>query len=488
MDLQTKHLSGKNAKGFLGTLLITGVVLLSAALSLMQGVSVPKISTIIVFTVVIIANVIAFQMLKMKKAYMYFSCASIAVVSCVTLLLFEEPGVYALLYPVAILMVMYNVQALSIIAAVLAVVLTVIHGIVMLMAGRVTASEVCVEVIMVIVAYILSIVVAFLQMRQSKESMEAVRSGAESQAQTSDLIVQLAENLNEKFVKAQQVSDNLNETMTTSHVSVSEIAESTKLNAEAIEQQTNQTSDIQQSIQNVGDEAKQMGEISGRANETVQDGVELINRLKAQAGEVAKINMETRATTEALNESIRDVQAITETILGISSQTNLLALNASIEAARAGEAGKGFAVVADEIRTLSEGTREATQQISEIIERLTEDAQSAAESMTQSADFAQKQNELIEETGKKLFDIKAETDELYRGVCQVNHSVDFIITANAAIMDSITNLSATGEQVAASTDTALSISDSSMTALKEMNGLLSEIREIAAHMEEAAQK
>ena len=55
-------------------------------------------------------------------------------------------------------------------------------------------------------------------------------------------------------------------------------------------------------------------------------------------------------------------------------------------------------------------------------------------------------------------------------------------------MDSITNLSATGEQVAASTDTALSISDSSMTALKEMNGLLSEIREIATHMEEAAQK
>jgi methyl-accepting chemotaxis protein len=295
--------------------------------------------------------------------------------------------------------------------------------------------------------------------------------------------VELAEQLNRKFVQAQEMSDTLNETMDTTHASVSEIADSSKMTADAIEQQTSQTSDIQQSIQEVGEQARNMGAISDRTNTTVEEGVVLIDKLKAQAEEVAKINIETRTTTQALNESIKDVQAITETILGISSQTNLLALNASIEAARAGEAGKGFAVVADEIRTLSESTRQATEQISSIIERLTKDAQSAAESMTQSANVAQQQNVLIEETGNKLNDIKTETDELHEGVMQVNGSVQNIISANSMIMDSITNLSATSEEVAASTDTVLSVSDSSMDALKDMNGILGEISAISRQLQ-----
>lgn len=143
--------------------------------------------------------------------------------------------------------------------------------------------------------------------------------------------------------------------------------------------------------------------------------------------------------------SIKEVEEITATILGISSQTNLLALNASIEAARAGEAGKGFAVVADEIRDLSEGTKQATEQISAIISRLISDA-------------------------------------LNGNVMRVSQAVEDVVAANTAISDSISNLSATSEEVAASTESSLALSDSSMNALKEMNEVLNEIYEISESM------
>lgn len=68
----------------------------------------------------------------------------------------------------------------------------------------------------------------------------------------------------------------------------------------------------------------------------------------------------------------RKIEAIIDDINEIASQTNLLAMNAAIEAARVGTNGTGFGIVAGQIRSLSEESKQASENIRKILAVLTE--------------------------------------------------------------------------------------------------------------------
>lgn len=145
------------------------------------------------------------------------------------------------------------------------------------------------------------------------------------------------------------------------------------------------------------------------------------------------------------SKEVEQINALTSTIMEISSQTSLLALNASIEAARAGEAGRGFAVVASEIGSLADQTSKAIADISEIVKAVNEAVANMADCLEETTTFLEQtvlsDYKEFEQVGDQ-YQVDADTFEssmngVKDSMLQLSDSIEAIAQAISGINDTV---------------------------------------------------
>jgi len=191
----------------------------------------------------------------------------------------------------------------------------------------------------------------------------------------------------EEFKRPIQLVHDSVGSVTRSSEEVSDIGNNLSL---GIENQMKAFKEITISMNEIGDQAKLNAESATNAKKLSGD-----SQTSAEDG-----NKQMKRMVEAMNEiniSSEKISKIIKVIDEIAFQTNLLALNAAVEAARAGKHGKGFAVVAEEVRNLAARSAKAAKETTEMIE---DSSKKVTTGTTIAKDTAQALDEILLSTTK----------------------------------------------------------------------------------------
>ena len=395
-------------------------------------------------------------------------------------------SLYPYLIPVMIVMVMYLDKKVTISLGVVYIILNIIKAITnfkTLMFPDLAIEIAMIENIISILTIVSTVLGSKLLTNFMRENISEIEKASEERERTTENILNVTEEVGGHVEVLKASLDELNESSSQVCTAMEQIGQGNDENVNAVEIQTQMTSDIQKLVEETEKMTLEAVEAAEEMMNILNKSLEDMQSLVVKSEENTEIGNQMMKAAEKQQNSSERAMNITDIILSISSQTNLLSLNASIEAARAGEAGRGFAVVANEISNLAAQTKDSTEQITSILHELIDNASEVSDKAGKTVTTANVQTELVELTKTQLNETKKRSVELCEKLEKIKEDMKQVKESNNRVVDGTSMLMATSEEFTASTEEMINISHRNMAkieaSLEIMNAITDRMRELS---------
>lgn len=241
--------------------------------------------------------------------------------------------------------------------------------------------------------------------------------------------------------------------------------------------------ECQEAMQQVQTNAGKAGEVYGELTQLLEDSRNNAGNVWNRLKETIESYEGTNTAVEALQDKIRRIEKIVDTIQNVSIQTNMLAVNGFVEAATAGEHGRGFSVVAGDIRNLATESAENADKIKDLVRDIQIQMTKVALDIAQSEAVSRKAEESAGGAAVKNAALNNGLDEIAKTRIQV---IKYIEESNKAIKENEKESKRVTEMVdsgAQQIEQASRVAQEQAKAIEELANSIEEIASIADEMQ-----